>query len=48
VAMPWDGDAALEAEVKQRTGATLRCVPLDQSPFEGGDGRPLALFARAY
>jgi prolyl-tRNA synthetase len=50
VALPWDGDAALEARIKERTGATLRCVPLDQSPFagRGGDGRPVALFARSY
>ncbi len=50
VALPWDDDAALEAQIKERTGATLRCVPLDQSPFanRSGDGRPVALFARSY
>jgi prolyl-tRNA synthetase len=50
VALPWDDDAALEARIKERTGATLRCVPLDQTPFAGraGDGRPVALFARSY
>jgi prolyl-tRNA synthetase len=49
-AMPWDDDGALEAKIKERTGATLRCVPLDQSAFRGqsSDGRPIALFARAY
>ncbi len=50
VAMPWDDDPAVEARIKQRTGATLRCVPLDQRPFEhiAKDGRSVALFARAY
>ena len=49
VATPWDGDAKFEAEVKARTMATLRCVPLDQSRFrEQAAGRPWALFARAY
>ncbi len=50
VAVPWSGDPELEARIKARTGATLRCVPLDQRPFAeiSGDGRPVALFARAY
>jgi prolyl-tRNA synthetase len=41
VTMPWNDDDALEARIKETTGATLRCVPLDQA-------RPVALFARAY
>jgi prolyl-tRNA synthetase len=50
VALPWNDDAELEARIKESTGATLRCVPLDQSPFAGmsRDGQPVALFARAY
>ncbi len=48
VALPWQDDAALEAEIKQRTGATLRCVPLDQSSFGDHGGPPRALFARSY
>jgi len=50
VAVPWDGSAAFEAEAKERTGATLRCVPLDQTPWAGlaGAGQDVALFARAY
>jgi prolyl-tRNA synthetase len=44
--LPWNDDEGLEAQIKQRTGATLRCVPLDPAVL-GGD-RPLALFARAY
>ncbi|HYM80126.1 MAG TPA: proline--tRNA ligase [Candidatus Limnocylindria bacterium] len=50
VAVPWDGSAAFEAEVKERAGATLRCIPLDQSSWSGlaTPERPVALFARAY
>jgi prolyl-tRNA synthetase len=50
VAVPWDGSAAFEAEAKERAQATLRCIPLDQSPFaaQARDGRPIALFARSY
>ena len=50
VAVPWDGSAAFEAEVKEKTGATLRCVPLDQAPWSGlaRSGQDVALFARAY
>ena len=48
-AIAWDGDAAREADLKARTMATLRNVPLDQSRFrERAGGRPWALFARAY
>ena len=48
VVVPWDDDARLEAEIKDKSGATLRCMPLDSSAFDQGDGRPVALFARAY
>ena len=49
VALPWDDDAALEARIKESTGATLRCIPLDQAPFAtAARGRRVALFARAY
>ena len=50
VAVPWEDDTALEMQIKERTGATLRCVPLDQSGFpkRAGDSRPVALFARSY
>jgi len=50
VAMPWDERSGVEAEIKERTGATLRCVPLDQTPWQGlaKNGQPVALFARAY
>ena len=48
--VPWDGDAALEAQIKERTGATLRCLPMKLERFRdlAPAGRPLALFARAY
>jgi len=50
VAVPWEGSAAFEAAAKERAQATLRCIPLDQSPFApiARDGKPIALFARAY
>ncbi|MEO7868042.1 MAG: proline--tRNA ligase [Candidatus Eisenbacteria bacterium] len=50
VAVPWDGTAAFEAEVKEKTGATLRCVPFDLSRFGSLErpGHRVALFARSY
>ena len=49
VAVPWNGDAELEARIKARTGATLRCVPLSPGGrAPAGDGSRVALFARAY
>ncbi len=49
VAMAWADDAKLEAEIKARTMATLRCIPLDQSRFrDAAGGKPWALFARSY
>jgi prolyl-tRNA synthetase len=50
----WDGDAALERQIKEETKATLRCIPLDQPDRTGTcfmTGRPTrtqAIFARAY
>jgi prolyl-tRNA synthetase len=50
----WCGDAACELKLKDQTGATMRCLPLD-APAEDGQcvvcGRPSrarAVFARAY
>ena len=50
VAMPWKDDPKLEALIKERTGATLRCFPLptESSKQLGGDGMRLAVFARSY
>jgi prolyl-tRNA synthetase len=50
----WCGAPECEAAVKERTGATIRCLPLDAPEEEGRcivDGRPSrmrVLFARAY
>ncbi len=50
----WDGTAATEAAIKEKTKATIRCIPLD-NPAEDGHciltGKPSkqrVLFARAY
>jgi prolyl-tRNA synthetase len=50
LAVPWTGDAKLEADIKERTGATLRCVPLDASSWDGlaPKGQSVAIFAKAY
>jgi prolyl-tRNA synthetase len=50
VAFAWDGRPEVEAEIKDKTGATLRCIPLDQKPFAhlARDGQRVGLFARAY
>ena len=50
VAVAWDGSTAFEAEIKEKCGATLRCMPFDLSRFaslEKPDHR-VALFARSY
>ncbi len=50
----WCGAAVCEARIKEKTGATIRCLPLDEPAEEGTcivDGRSSyarALFARAY
>jgi len=50
----WCGDAACEQTVKERTGATIRCLPFDSQGQTGAClvcGRPgphRVLFARAY
>jgi prolyl-tRNA synthetase len=51
----WDGTAATENEIKERTKATIRCIPVDDTGIEDGNcilsGRPSkrrVLFARAY
>lgn len=50
----WCGDAQIEAEIKEETKATIRCIPFNQRPEEGvcvksgrsSQGR--VIFARAY
>jgi len=50
VAVAWDGSAGFEADIKERCGATLRCMPIDLSRFGSLEkpGHRVALFARAY
>lgn len=50
VAVPWDGTAAFETEIKEKCGATMRCMPFDLSRFGSLErpGHRVALFARAY
>jgi len=36
VRAPWCGRAECEAEIKERTGATIRCLPLPEPPGPGG------------
>jgi prolyl-tRNA synthetase len=50
----WDGTPETEEAIKEKTKATIRCIPLNNSPEEGQcilTGKPSAqrvLFARAY
>jgi prolyl-tRNA synthetase len=50
----WDGTAETEAKIKEETKATIRCIPLDNTPEEGKciySGKPSGqrvLFAVAY
>ena len=49
----WCGEASCEAEVKEATGATIRCLPLEQHPVTrcvacGGTATAEAVWGRAY
>jgi prolyl-tRNA synthetase len=50
----WDGSAETEAEIKEKTKATIRCIPLNNEQEQGAcilTGKPSSqrvLFARAY
>ena len=49
VAVPWPADPALEAAIKERSGATLRCIPIEPPTLPGlAPGTRVALFARSY
>lgn len=55
VSAHWDGTAETENEIKEKTKATIRCIPIDGSGVEDGvcilTGKPSTqrvLFARAY
>jgi prolyl-tRNA synthetase len=50
----WDGTAATEAAIKDKTKATIRCIPLNsveeagQCVFSGAPSGKRVVFARAY
>ncbi len=50
----WCGDAGMEAQIKEETGATIRCIPFDAKDEEGAcikSGKPSprrVVFAKAY
>jgi prolyl-tRNA synthetase len=50
----WDGTTETELKIKEETGATIRCIPLDNVQEDGVcilTGKPSTqrvLFARAY
>lgn len=54
VSAHWSGEAHVEAEIKEKTNATIRCIPFDAEEEHGTcilSGKPSArrvLFARAY
>jgi prolyl-tRNA synthetase len=54
IAAHWDGTAATEEAIKEKTKATIRCIPLDNPPeagkcvFSGKPSTQRVLFARAY
>jgi prolyl-tRNA synthetase len=54
VSAHWDGTAETEEEIKQKTKATIRCIPLDNKQekgvcvLSGKESTQRVLFARAY
>ena len=54
IAAHWDGTAETEEAIKEKTKATIRCIPLENKQEEGKcilTGKPSnerVLFARAY
>jgi len=50
----WNGDAELEAKIKEDLGVTIRCLPFAEAgkvgkcAFTGEPSKQRALFARAY
>jgi prolyl-tRNA synthetase len=49
----WSGDPAIEAQLKQELGVTLRCIPLESSgpgvcPFSGQPSKQRVVWAKAY
>src|SRR6187402_2320942 len=54
IAAHWDGTAETEAEIKEKTKATIRCIPFNNPPemgvciFSGKPSKERVLFAIAY
>ena len=54
VSAHWDGTPATEEAIKEKTKATIRCIPLDNAPEDGkciltgNPSKQRVLFARAY
>jgi prolyl-tRNA synthetase len=54
IAAHWDGTTETELKIKEETGATIRCIPLDNAQesgvcvLTGKPSRERVLFARAY
>jgi prolyl-tRNA synthetase len=54
VSAHWDGTAETEEAIKEKTKATIRCIPLNNPEEEGkciltgNSSRQRVLFARAY
>lgn len=50
----WDGTAETEAKIKEETGATIRCIPMEDSEvtgpciYTGNEAKYKVIFARAY
>jgi prolyl-tRNA synthetase len=50
----WDGDSQDEETIQDETGASVRCIPLDQPDepgicfYTGRQTNTVAVFARAY
>jgi prolyl-tRNA synthetase len=50
----WDGTSETEEKIKEKTKATIRCIPLNNSQedgvciFSGNPSKQRVLFARAY
>ena len=50
----WSGDPEVEKQIKEETGATIRCIPFEQDMEEGEcvksgkKSKRRVLFARAY
>jgi prolyl-tRNA synthetase len=50
----WDGSSETEESIKEETGATIRCIPLDEKEvtgpcmYSGKEAKYRVIFAKAY